>query len=120
MSILSVTLPHIPPIPLTHPPRLIRPQDFTWHACCCSAFALEAARLLKEKGSDISPAPMPLAAAAAEKEEDPEDGELPAALAAAAVPEAANRKRKHSPIVWREGGRQSGMSHLLSVTAHCS
>ena len=95
-----------------------KPQQSIWHACCCSAFALEAARLLKEKGNDASPAPTPPPAA-----EDPEDGELPeapAAAAAAAAPEETNRKRKHSPIVWREGGKQPGRSHLLSVTAECS
>ena len=69
----------------------------------CSAFALEAARLLKERGGAISPAPAPKA----EPPEDPEDGELPPAPAA--EPDPATKKRKHSPIVWNEGGKRSGV-----------
>ena len=73
----------------------------------CSAFALEAARLLKERGGAISPAP----AAKAEPAEDPEDGELPPAPAPA--PEPVSRKRKHSPIVWNDGGKRSGGSLMM-------
>lgn len=83
----------------------------------CSAFALEAARLLKERGSGVSPAPTPPPPPALA--EDPEDGELPEApgpapgLGPGPGPEAGSRKRKHSPIVWREAGKQSG--RLLST-----
>ena len=68
----------------------------------CSAFALEAARLLKEKGT-VSPAP----AVQPDAAEDPEDGELP--TAPAVVQEQAGKKRKHSPIVWQQGGLPAGM-----------
>ena len=91
-------------------------QQLVLHAC--SAFALEAARLLKQRGSDVSSAPTPPPPPPAD---DPEDGELPEAPALGPgpgpalgpgpgpAPEAASRKRKHSPIVWREAGKQSGM-----------
>ncbi len=71
----------------------------------CSAFALEAARLLKERGA-VSPAPTPKAEVA----EDPEDGELPAAPPVAQ--EQASKKRKHSPIVWQEGGKRPGIAAI--------
>ena len=82
----------------------------------CSAFKLEAARLLKERGSGASPAPTPPPAAPAE---DPEDGELPEAPAPAPAPAPdpgpASRKRKHSPIVWKDAGKQSGMISLYTL-----
>ena len=74
-----------------------------------SAFALEAARYLKGRGSAVSPAP----AAKAEPAEDPEDGELPPAPAPA--PEPVSRKRKHSPIVWNEGGKSAHCVHYHTV-----
>ena len=77
----------------------------------CSAFALEAARLLKARGA-VSPAPA--GKAQAEVEEGPEDGELPAAPAA--VQEQGSKKRKHSPIVWQEGGKRAGRFHVLHIT----
>lgn len=81
----------------------------------CSAFALEAARLLKARGA-VSPAPA--GKAQAEVEEGPEDGELPAAPAA--VQEQGGKKRKHSPIVWQEGGKRAGRFHVLHSTLFCS
>lgn len=89
-----------------------------------NAFALEAAQLLKQRGA-VSTAPT-----AAEAPEDPEDGELPAAPPVAQ--EQASRKRKHSPIVWQEGGKQpasaaavaakntSGSPHLASAQPSAS
>lgn len=74
---------------------------FSYDRYTCSAFAIEAARLLKQRGA-VSTLPV-----AAEAPEDPEDGELPAAPPVAQ--EQASKKRKHSPIVWQEGGKQPGM-----------
>ena len=82
----------------------------------CSAFALEAARLLKERGSGVSPAPTQPPPAPAE---DPEDGELPEAPAPGPAPGLASRKRKHSPIVWKDADKQPGMISLYTLVILC-
>ncbi|DBB18315.1 TPA: hypothetical protein ACH3X3_003266 [Trebouxia sp. C0006] len=84
------------------PPPPAKPAAGVLGAGHRNAFALEAAKLLKARGA-VSPVPA-TAAAAAEVAEDPEDGELPAAPPVA--PEQANKKRKHPPIVWQEGGKR--------------
>lgn len=68
---------------------------------CYRVFAMEAAKLLKQKAA-LSPAPPPVTDAKVELAEDPEDGELPEA------PEEANKRRKHSPIVWSAMAKHSG------------
>ncbi len=95
-------------------------QHHHYHYCYyyvpyCSAFALEAAKLLKARGA-VSPVP----AAAAEAAEDPEDGELPAPPPVA--PEQASKKRKHPPIVWQEGGKRPGLSHsaCMCLMLYCT
>ena len=68
---------------------------------CYRVFAMEAAKLLKQKAA-LSPAPPPVIDAKVEPADDPEDGELPEA------PEEANKRRKHSPIVWSAMPKHSG------------